>query len=265
MIKSGIWILLALCLGMLSPATAQCAGGKRSGQAAKGNQCQTRIAQLPKEALTPAETAILLKVREEEKMARDAYQAFGNKWNGRIFATIAQAEQRHMNHVKALLDKYSLTDPVTADTPGSFTDPDLRRRAGEMIRTGSMSLVEALRVAARHEDRNIKELRQRAAATDNQDIRFVLERLAGASGNHLRAFVGRLSRQGITYEPAYLKPGEMAAILTTATPADKSPGSMKKGSGQGCAGAGRGNDGCAGCGQGQGRQHRFRGGNRKAG
>ena len=45
-------------------------------------------------------------MREEEKLARDLYMAFGQKWNARVFANIARSETSHMEAIKFLLNRY---------------------------------------------------------------------------------------------------------------------------------------------------------------
>ncbi|MBE0539627.1 MAG: DUF2202 domain-containing protein [Ignavibacterium sp.] len=43
-----------------------------------------------------------------------------NDLHAKIFLNIPQSEQRHMDAVKALLDKYEIPDPVTDNEIGSF-------------------------------------------------------------------------------------------------------------------------------------------------
>ena len=72
---------------------------------------------LPNEPLSLDETEGILLMREEEKMARDAYIIFYQKWKQPVFTNISQAEQTHMDAVLLLVNKYSLTDPVGTE-PG---------------------------------------------------------------------------------------------------------------------------------------------------
>lgn len=67
--------------------------------------------------LSESETAGLLHMREEEKLARDVYTHLGALWGQQTFANISSSEQSHMDEVKLLLDRYSLIDPVATDTP----------------------------------------------------------------------------------------------------------------------------------------------------
>ena len=59
---------------------------------------------LPTEPLSLDETESILLMREEEKMARDAYIIFYQKWNQAIFTNISQAEKTHMDAVLLLVN-----------------------------------------------------------------------------------------------------------------------------------------------------------------
>ena len=62
--------------------------------------------------LTPEEEAHLLFMREEEKLARDVYDAFYLSYGRLIFDNISDAEQNHMDALKNLLDRNGLDDPI---------------------------------------------------------------------------------------------------------------------------------------------------------
>lgn len=49
-------------------------------------------------------------MREEEKLARDVYLTFGEKWGLTLFTNIAKSEQTHTDAVKTLLDRYEIKD-----------------------------------------------------------------------------------------------------------------------------------------------------------
>ena len=57
---------------------------------------------------------------QEEKLARDVYITLAKKWGFIIFQNISNSEQRHMDAVKALLDKYNIPVPLTNDEVGYF-------------------------------------------------------------------------------------------------------------------------------------------------
>ncbi len=78
------------------------------------------ILELPKEDLDNHEISGLQFMREEEKLARDVYISLYSSWNQRVFNNISQSEQRHMEAIRILIDKYELKDPVLSDSVGLF-------------------------------------------------------------------------------------------------------------------------------------------------
>ncbi len=50
----------------------------------------------------------MLILLEEEKLARDVYESFYVKWGAAEFSNIAASEQRHLNSVLRLVEKYGL-------------------------------------------------------------------------------------------------------------------------------------------------------------
>lgn len=167
--------------------------------------------------LSDAEAASLLFMREEEKLARDVYNAFYNMYGLNVFANIARSEQQHMDSVKVLLDRYELPDPASAQ-PGVFTDPNLQALYDQLMAQGGVSLAEAVKVGALIEEVDIQDLYDRLAVIDNADIREVFTNLLKGSGNHLRAFVNQwLSQTGTAYVPQVLTQAVYDEILATAS------------------------------------------------
>jgi hypothetical protein len=138
--------------------------------------------------LSPAETAALVHMREEEKLARDVYLALAKKWSLPVFGNIARAEQQHMNAVGALLDRYGIADPAAGKKAGQFTNPEFEKLYADLVSTGNRSLAAALGVGVRIEKLDIADLRERLDDTSAADVRLVFTRLERASQNHLRAF-----------------------------------------------------------------------------
>jgi hypothetical protein len=160
----------------------------------------------PQEALSDKENEYLLFMREEEKMARDVYQALYGKWNVPVFKNIAQAEQRHMDAVGALIAKYELTDPVGDLGSGLFQNSALQSLYVELTARGMENLESAYAVGAKIEDLDLNDLMGALAdpEVDNADIKAVFNALAKGSRNHLRAFTGQLERLGSPYQPEFI-------------------------------------------------------------
>jgi hypothetical protein len=219
-----------------APATIQNLGnGNGNENGGNGNGTGTSMLEIPASELSAEESAALLFMREEEKLARDVYNTLYETWGQPAFANIAASEQAHMDEVKLLLDRYGLTDPALE--PGSFTDPSLAALYDQLVAQGSLSLADALKVGAAIEEIDILDLQNRLAQTDNADIQQIFNNLMSGSYNHLNAFVGVLSMQtGETYFPQYLSAEAYAAIVTGQTGNGNQGASGNGQSGQGTQG-----------------------------
>ncbi|MHB8799208.1 MAG: DUF2202 domain-containing protein [Thermoanaerobaculia bacterium] len=248
--KTALLVVLVLATPLLAQPGPR--GGRGNGPGAgsaapaapAANPFATYFASLPQETLSSAEAAEVSFMREEEKFARDVYRALFAAHGDRAFANIAAAEQRHMDLVKLLLDRYGLADPSATAAPGEFKDTRLATLYADLVAKGKVSLVEALKVGATIEDLDLADLAKAIAASDNRDVDAVMQNLAKGSRNHLRAFAGRLEALGAPFSAQYLPADDVAAIL--AAPRERGavdetgkllPGA---GTGQGRMGRGRG-------------------------
>jgi len=166
--------------------------------------CLGWLEDIEKGELSEKEKEDLLFMREEEKLARDVYIKMYEKWGEQIFNNISKSEQRHMDTMKALIDRYGLEDPVKDDSVGKFTNPDLAKLYNELVAQGEKSLIDALKVGATIEDVDIRDLNNAIANTDNEDIKLAYENLRSGSYNHMRAFVGQLKKLGSDYSPQFI-------------------------------------------------------------
>ena len=185
--------------------------GDRQRQADENIISQIDI--LPREPLSELEKESVLYMREEEKLARDVYKAMNRKWNANVFYNIAQSEQRHMDAVLHLLNKYSLADPVGANADGVFKNAVLQQLYHDLVAKGNANIAEAYKVGATIEDLDIFDLRKALQQVDNQDIKFVFENLERGSRNHMRAFYRNLLNVGAAYTPRYISMEEFNAII----------------------------------------------------
>ncbi len=164
---------------------------------------------------TNEEKEDLVYMRQEEKLARDVYLALYDKWHLPIFQNIASSEQRHTDMVKNLLVKSGEEDPITDDSRGVFKDQSFVDLYNSLVKKGSNSEVEALKVGATIEDLDIKDLEDRIAKTTNQSIINVYTNLMNGSKNHLRAFVTQLKERGEGYTPQYISQEEYEKIISS--------------------------------------------------
>jgi len=157
-------------------------------------------------------------MREEEKLARDVYLELADTWNLAVFENIAQSEQRHMDSVENLVDKYGIDDPVLNESErGNFVNPDLQALYEQLLLDGSDSATDALFVGALIEEVDINDLQSAIETTSAPDVLRVYENLLRGSRNHLRAFVAKLELEGIVYEAQVLSQEEVDEILNTPT------------------------------------------------
>jgi hypothetical protein len=159
---------------------------------------------LPLVELTNDVSDGLVFMREEEKLARDVYLYFYEKYGLRIFGNIANSESTHMAALKLLLDKYELEDPVTNDDIGAFQNEELANLFTQLTEAGDVSLVEALKVGLTIEDLDIRDLMAYEAKITNEDVIYVYENLTKGSRNHLRAYYRQTTRNGGTYEAQFI-------------------------------------------------------------
>jgi hypothetical protein len=170
----------------------------QNSQAGQGHAgqctCTASKGNIPVTALTEIEKSWLTYMREEEKLARDVYQAFYAKYESRIFKNIAASEQQHMDAIKTLLNRYGITDPAEGKNAGEFTNPDLQALYDDLIDQGSVSLNEAFKVGVEIEKQDIADLKEAISNTTHPDIKKVYSNLLNGSLNHLKAFTLNLSK-----------------------------------------------------------------------
>lgn len=161
--------------------------------------------------LSPAAATQLRRMREEEKLAHDVYLAMFDKWGAKVF-NIRNAEQRHMNAMKNMLDRFTLQDPITDNTPGVFTLQIHTDLYAQLVEAGSISLIDALKVGAKIEELDLTDLRVAADGVDDPVLIKVYANLQRATRNHLRAFAAQIKLNGGNYTAEHLTQTEFDAI-----------------------------------------------------
>lgn len=160
-------------------------------------------------------------MREEEKLARDVYVELYEYHKERgtellVLANIAASEQRHMDAMLGLLDRYRLDDPAAGLAPGEFENTVLadlylnlvsdseanETILGEPASGGKVSAEAALTVGAWIEERDMIDILHAIDNTARADIVGVYTNLLCGSREHLRAFVKLLGEAD--YQPQLL-------------------------------------------------------------
>lgn len=213
---SNLSTIAAACALLSVPTVAQQGGNGGTGSNGGNAKIIAYIDTLPLEAIDGFELNELVKMRQEEKLARDVYLALSAKWGTSVFANIADAEQEHMDLVLYVLERYGYSDPLMSDQIGVFPDPAFTSLYKRLVAFGSKSSTTALRVGAIIEDLDISDLDVAMAGTDNRDLMTVWQNLSRGSRNHMRSFYGLLLNQGIRYQSIWISKAELLAIVNSA-------------------------------------------------
>lgn len=163
------------------------------------------------DTLSEKEVADVLFMIEEEKLAHDVYLTFQRKFRERVFVNIRASERRHQDAMAGLVDRYGLVDPRLPGV-GKFRDQRLQALYDKLIVRGMRNRIEAIKVGALIEETDMRDIMRAIERTDEWAIRRVYSNLLAGSKNHLRAFVGRLEKLGVTYKPEILSQAEYDAI-----------------------------------------------------
>ncbi len=163
--------------------------------------------------LTENETNNLKFVREEEKLARDVYMYAYTKYQTAIFNDISQSEQKHMDAVLKMLNKYGVTDSASAQI-GVFNNQELQSLYNNLTIQVNISLIDALKVGATIEDLDINDIDDFIVNTSKQDLLKVYGNLTCGSKNHIRSFTGQLSSNSSAYTPQFISLEEYNSILS---------------------------------------------------
>jgi len=164
--------------------------------------------------LTQVEKDDLTFLREEEKLARDVYLYSYDKYGEDIFNSISQSEQKHMDKVLSLLKKYKINDPALIER-GVFNNQILQKLYIDLTNQADISLAEALKVGAKIEDLDIKDIDLNMGRTVNEDLQDLYIKLGCGSNNHMRGFLGKLNELEIEYSPQYISAEKYTVIINS--------------------------------------------------
>ncbi|HFD12141.1 MAG TPA: DUF2202 domain-containing protein [Crenotrichaceae bacterium] len=212
MIRNNV-LLVAALLTVVTLSTAH-AGQNRTGNKKQVDQSVTTTE--VNQTINDDDTAMLIYIREEEKVARDVYLTLAEIWDTQIFTNIATAEQKHMDAVARLLEQFSIDDPVVDDSISAFTNPELAGMYNDLVSQGEQSLMDALYAGALIEEVDILDLQDFIDNSDQAEIINVYESLMRGSRNHLRAFVGQIESYGIVYEAQRMNQQDVDTIVDSA-------------------------------------------------
>lgn len=153
-----------------------------------GEGCTGYTALAPRGTLTTAQKSTLARMAEEEKLARDLYTGFADRYGAPLFERITAAENSHLTAVRTLLDRYDVTDPTAGKATGDFTDPAVRATYDRYLKQGDGSLTAALNTGHKVEADEITALHHALTGLKAPDARQIYGNLLAASERHEEAF-----------------------------------------------------------------------------
>lgn len=190
--------------------------GLTSCEKEQSNVTPNGVATTQPQEVNSQEKQSLTFVREEEKMARDVYTTLFGKWPGLTFLpNISASEQKHMDKVLDLLNKYGIPDPVGTNGAGVFTSVEVQQLYNDFVSKGEVSELDALYVGMTIEDMDIYDLQQAILLVEKEDIKTAYGNLMNASKNHMREFYAQLKSRGSSYSPQYITQQEYEDIINS--------------------------------------------------
>lgn len=234
----GFYVVLLLAVAVSDTMAQKGRGGQGRGSGRTANLAGNRggafYSETQKGALSSGNMnnrgeSDLLRLREEEKLARDVYLHLAKSSGLGIFNTIARAENQHMQAIERLILRSGMNSVAQSDAAGKFSFPEYQQLYGTLIAKGSQSSLNALMVGARIEEMDIADIKRLLAQTSSPQVQQVLSHLLQGSQNHLRAFSAQIKRQGGVYRAEFLTQAEFDQIAN----------SPVQGQGQGQQGTGR--------------------------
>ena len=167
----------------------------------------------PEITLSEQEKTDLMFLREEEKLARDVYLFAYDKYGQKIHNNVAKSEQKHMDQVLVLIEKYGLVDPSSADR-GVFSNSVLQGLYDDLTAIADTSVIGAYLVGATIEDLDIKDIVEFEHHTTNQDLLDMYAALVCGSRNHMRGYNKQLVENNVTYVPQFITQAQFDEIIS---------------------------------------------------
>lgn len=161
--------------------------------------------------LTESDTAALLFMLEEEKLAKDTYIYLNDLWSINQFANIQNSEQSHMNAIENQLIINNIEYTILPH--GEFENQDLQELYNQFETDGAVSSANAFQIGATIEDLDIVDLQDYIDSTLNTTLISIFRKLQCGSRNHLRSFVTGIENIGETYTPQFLTQTDFDTII----------------------------------------------------
>lgn len=156
--------------------------------------------------------ALLIAQLADEGLAASVYRELGDHFPLHPFQNIPRAEDTHAAALKSLLTSAGIDASTGSASAAATTERT------QLISQGSQSEIDALKVGALIEERDITGLRKLATDIVEPEVVSVIQQLETGSHHHLNAFVRNLRQRGVTYTPQVLSQTDFDAIIEEGSP-----------------------------------------------
>ncbi|SMO99294.1 hypothetical protein SAMN06265173_15211 [Thalassovita litoralis] len=141
-----------------------------------------------------SDISTLLFMLEEEKMAGDLYEAFGDLYGTRFFDNIAASEDNHFDALLNQAEQLGLFgDSFVFADAGEFQNDELQDLYDALLAQGSQSLTDALEVGRLIELTDIDDITAAMSGVTDTVLEDVYQNLLDGSFSHLAAFEAQLT------------------------------------------------------------------------
>jgi len=176
-------------------AVAAAGGGGSSSVNNKGSGVQ--LASLSDPTATAENIALItpdiLFSIDEERMARDVYDALYVQTGLKIFDSISDSEQKHYDAMLNSAINLGIDTSVLLTTPGTYLNPEIQALYDDLMALGSQSTADALTVGKMIEEVDIADLKEMIDTSPITSLDSVYTNLLNASYNHLDAFNAQIA------------------------------------------------------------------------
>ncbi|NPA67528.1 MAG: DUF2202 domain-containing protein [Chlorobi bacterium] len=210
--KKQFYIITSIVISGIFAFTACGNNPDNENNTDKTAENSTVEAQITNTGLTETEKNDLLRLREEEKLARDVYLYAADKYNFFTFNNISKSEQQHMTQVLNILTAYGLNDPAS-ESRGVFNNKELQEIYDNLTAKVDNSLLDALITGAIIEDLDIHDIKTFISRAENPEVIDMYKRIVCGSRNHMRAFNAQLKLRNNGYTPQYISQSDFDAII----------------------------------------------------
>lgn len=139
--------------------------------------------------MTQEQIDSLLFMIEEEKMARDLYDALYEQTGEAIFDKISNSEQKHYDSLMRAAQKLRVDTTEVLDEAGVFSNEEIQSLYDTLLLQGSISTQDAFDVGVAVENADIADLNDAIAQNDIVILGQVYDHLLNGSQHHLDAFL----------------------------------------------------------------------------